>query len=239
MSKSIDGISQRGAALIAAGAYSVLFVVAIINEILVGQQFVVSENAAKVVQNIRANEMLFRIDILHFLILFICDFMVTWALYIFFRNVNKAFSLLAACFRFTYTVISSVVLLTRVIALKILDDTQYSTLVGEDQLNANIILLLNTYKSGWHIAFIFFGFHIFILGYLTFTSKYIPKFLGILFMIASFGFVIYSFTCLLLPSPMNYKSIFKGVIGLIAFAGELSFAVWLFLRGGLRSHNVL
>jgi hypothetical protein len=66
-----------------------------------------------------------------------------------------------------------------------------------------------------------------ILGYLIFKSGYFPKILGVLFVIASFGYLIDGLLHVLLA---NYQ---KGPVYLalpIAIA-EIAFPLWLLIKG--------
>ena len=71
----------------------------------------------------------------------------------------------------------------------------------------------------------------FVLGYLVFKSDYIPRILGVLLIIASFGYLINSFANFLLPNYANYEAIFQIVLGVPMFIGELSLCLWLLLKG--------
>ena len=85
----------------------------------------------------------------------------------------------------------------------------------------------NAYDYGFTIGIVFLFLHALILGYLIFKSGYFPRILGILFMIASLGYLIDSFSHVLIP---NYKT---GPVYLalpIAIA-EIAFPLWLLIKG--------
>ena len=78
---------------------------------------------------------------------------------------------------------------------------------------------------------VFFGFHLFILGYLIVKSGYISKTIGVLLIIAGFGYLIDSFANFLLPNYNDYKNIFLMIVVIHGVIGELSFTFWLLFKG--------
>ena len=75
------------------------------------------------------------------------------------------------------------------------------------------MLFNDLYETGIQIAKIFWGLWLFPFGYLVFKSDYIPKILGVLLIIAGFGYLIDSFTFFLFPTFPE--------IGLFTWLGEL------------------
>lgn len=76
-----------------------------------------------------------------------------------------------------------------------------------------------------------FGLHLLVLGYLIFKSEYIPGFIGVLLLIAGLGYLIDSFANFLLPNYADYASIFMLIVVVPGVIGELSFTLWLLLKG--------
>ena len=105
------------------------------------------------------------------------------------------------------------------------------------------MLFLNAYQYAFNIAFVLFGLHIFGLGYLIFTSDYIPRILGVLLMIASVGYLIDSFASVLSSNYASNEALFIVFIAVPAIISELSLTVWLLIKGGKvqqrdnRAHN--
>ena len=83
---------------------------------------------------------------------------------------------------------------------------------------------VSQFGYGLFIAQIFFGLWLFPLGYLVIESRYIPRILGILLIIAGFGYVIDSFGKFLFP---NYNP----TIAIFTFVGEVTFLPWLLIKG--------
>jgi hypothetical protein len=158
------------------------------------------------------------------LINFVADVVAAWAFYLLLKPVNASLSLLTAWLRLVYTIISVVALLNLVMAFHLLNTPDYLTLMGSDPLHAQLKLLLSSFRTGWSIAFIFFGFHLIALGCLVYRSGYIPKLLGVLLAIAGVGYVLYHVGPYLLPKA-NLEFLF------VTFFGELFFMLWLLIRG--------
>ena len=230
MTNPIADISQRKAALIAGLGYLIVFVISIPANFWEG--LVVQGDAATTASNIIANELIFRIGIASWLIVLIADALVAWALYIFLKPVNKSLSLLAAWFRLVYVAIFGITLLNLFVVLQLSRGTDYLSVFGTDQLQAQMMLFLTAYDFGVVISFVFFGLHIFLLGYLILKSNYIPKILGVLLIVASIGYQINSFANVLLPNVANYEAtLFIVTVAVPAIISEFLLTLWLLLRG--------
>jgi hypothetical protein len=148
-------------------------------------------------------------------------------LYVLLKPVNKTLSLVAAVSRLAMTTIHGVNLLTRFIVLLLLSGATYLTVFEPAQLQAQVMVFLDAYNYGFTIGIVFLFLHALILGYLIFKSGYFPRILGVLFIIASLGYLIDSFSHVLIA---NYKT---GPVYLaipIAIA-EIAFPLWLIIKG--------
>lgn len=172
------------AALIAGLGLLIMAIAAPFAELYVYPQLVIRENAMETVQNILANKTLFNSAIMGYLIAFLCDVLVAWALYLFLKPVDENLSLLTAWFRLIYTVIALVALLNLVTVSGLLSAPSSLAQSQPDQLYAQVMLLLTTFRSHWYFGLLFFGIHLALLGYLVFRSNYIPKIMGVLLIIA-------------------------------------------------------
>lgn len=76
-------------------------------EFYITPKLLISGNIEQTTQNMVAHGRLFGAAILCYLITLILDVVIAWALYILLAPVNRAFSLLTAWFRLTYTTIAS------------------------------------------------------------------------------------------------------------------------------------
>jgi hypothetical protein len=219
---SHSDISIRTAALIV--GLTIFLPVAPYAEYFVYQKLVIPGNTAATVQNIIENRMLFLSGILGYVIMFILDILIAWAMYIFFTPVNKALSLLNAWFRLIYAAIAIVSLFNLVNVLQLVTSTDYSTVFEPQQLHAQVKLSLNAFGNGITVGFVFFSINLMLGGYLAFRSGFIPKTFGILLIIAGIGYLTTSLKPFLFP---NYSLDFI----MITYLGELIFAFWLLIKG--------
>jgi hypothetical protein len=184
---------------------------------------IVPGDAATTANNIMASESLFRTGIVSSLIGQMIFILLVLFLYKLLKPVNKKHALLMVIFWLVGVPIAMLNELNQFAPLLLLSDADYLTIFKADQLHAQVMFFLDLHNDGILIAQIFWGLWLFPLGYLVFKSDFIPRILGILLMIACFGYLIDSFTIILFPS-------FKG-IALFTFWGELLFPLWLLIKG--------
>ena len=219
-----QGITLRQAALVAGFGLLIMTFAAPFAEFFVYSKLVVAGNIEATVQNMRADGGLLLAGIFAYLITFICDIIVAWALYILLIPVSRSLSLLTAWFRLVYTVIALFGFLKLVTVFRMLNAPDYLAVFGSDQLHAQLKLLLGAFRYEWGIGLILFGIHLLMLGYLVYRSAYIPRFLGILLVVAGLGWVTHELGPYLLPNA-DLGFLF------FTFLGESVFMLWLLIRG--------
>ena len=217
-----EGLTLRQAALTAGFAY--LLGPVVFAEFSLWPKLVIPGNIEQTVQNIAAHGGLFVAAILCYLINFILDVVIAWALYVLLAPVNRSVSLLTAWFRLVFTVIALFALLNLTTVYRLLNTPDYLTAFGSGPLHAQVMLLLNSYRYDWSMSLIIFGIHLGLLGYLIYRSGYIPKVIGILLVIDGLGWVITSLKPYLYPNA-DLRFIFA-----TSFV-ELILPLWLVIRG--------
>lgn len=218
-----EGITLRQAALIAGFAYLLSPVTTA--EFSIMPKLVIAGNIDQTIQNIVVHERLFAVAILFYLITFIEDVVIAWALYVLLTPVNRAMSLLTAWFRLVYTAVVFYALLQLVNLYRLVRTPDYLTLFGPGPMRAQVKFLLDSFRSDWSFSLVIFGIHLVLLGYLIYRSGYIPRILGILLVIDGLGWVIDSLSPFLYPNAHLRRFLF------ITFLGELFFMLWLLIRG--------
>jgi Domain of unknown function (DUF4386) len=224
--------SQRQAAMIAGLGLLIMAIIAFFANFSVIQGLVVPEDAAKTVSNIMANQMLFRLGIAGFVVVLICDVLVAWALYVFLKPVNQSLSMLAATFRLVYTAIFAAALFNLANAFQLVSGASYLNTFTAAQLQAQVMMSLESFQYAWQIGLVFFGFHLLVLGYVVVKSSYVPKVLGVLLVIAGFAYPLDSFAHFLLANYADYKTFFLIIVAVPGILGELSLCFWLLIKGG-------
>ena len=177
-----------------------------------------------------ASETLFRTYIASWVIVLAFDTLVAWALYIFLKPVNKSLSLLAAWFRLVFVAIFGIALVNLLSVLPLISGADYLTVFEPNQLQAQAMSFVNAYAYGINISFVFFGLHVFFLGYLIFKSDYIPRILGVLLIVASLGYFIDSFASILSSNYANNEALFILFVAMPAIIAELSLTLWLIFK---------
>ncbi|NHF59688.1 DUF4386 domain-containing protein [Flavobacteriaceae bacterium TP-CH-4] len=224
-----EPVALRRAALIAGWGLFFMTLFALYAIYFIFQTLILPEEIEMTIENIRANELQFRIGIGCYLVVIVLDVLVAWALYVFLKPINRDISLLAAWFRLVYSGIYAVALTHYFNVLQLLDSTDYIPLLEMDGVKAKTMLSLQAFNDTWAIGFVFFGLHIAFLGYLAFKSAYVPKILGILLILAGLSYLIDYFARFLFPeNPLPVSTYFGW--------GELIFMFWLLFKGSKIVH---
>ncbi len=209
------------AALITGVSFLFMIVGAIYAEFYVRAKLIIPGDISTTAQNILEHEVLFRMAIYSYVIVFISDLLVAWGLYVFLKPVNKNLSLLTAWFRLLYTALATIALFNLMDTLRHLSE----------QLNAQAMLSLHAFNDGWAIALLFFAVHLLLLGYLVCKSGYIPKLIGIILMIAFLYYLIDNSVKILTPGFEKFDFIILQILGIPAWIGEIALAIWLLIKG--------
>ena len=220
------GMSMRQAALVAGFTSFAPLVLGGVPfaEFYVFARLIVPGDTAETVLNILANRSLFLTGVFAHLITFVADVILAWALYVLLVPVHRALSLLTAWFRLVYTAVALSALMHLVSAFRLLDDGTFAETFGPEQLHAHVEVLIKSFKYEWSLSIAIFGIHVALLGYLVARSRYIPRILGVLLVIAGLGYVINYLR------PYLYPDLDTRFLS-VTFFGELIFAVWLLVRG--------
>ena len=174
-----------------------------------------------------ASESLFRLSIVIALIVQLVNVLLVLVLCKLLKPVNKNHAVLMVIFFLVSVPITMLNELNQFAALLLSSGADYLTVFTADQLQALVPLFLGLHEHGINIAGIFWGLWLFPMGYLVFKSGYIPRILGVLLIIAGFGYLIDSFTFYLLP---NLYATISQFIQFTLF-GELLLPLWLLIKG--------
>jgi hypothetical protein len=189
---------------------------------------IVPGDAAATVSNLLASEWLFRLGIVGDAVVFLSEIVLIALLYALLKPVSQTISLAAVYARLAMVVMQGMNLLNYFFVLLLLSGADYLTVFEPDQLHALALLFLNAYEYVALIWGAFFGLHTLLLSYLVYKSGFLPRILGILMVVASFGYLLDSFGNFLLP---QYDALYASVVVLLALLGELPLALWLLIKG--------
>ena len=164
---------------IAGVGYLFIFVTGIFSNFFVMESLTVPGNAAATVNNISDNQSLYRIGILSFIIMVVWDVVLAWALYVLLKPVNENLSLLSGWLRLVNSAIFAIALFNLFNVLQIVSNADYLKVLSREHISTQVMQSFEAFNHTWLIGLVFFGLHLIVLGYLIFTSGYMPKFIVI------------------------------------------------------------
>jgi hypothetical protein len=221
----------RRAALIAGWGYLAIFLLALFANFVGREQLIEPGDAGRTLANIIDSETLFRAGTVSFMVVFVADVVIAWALYAFFRPGDRDLSLLTAWFRLVYTVLLGVALVSSLVVLELVRG-EHLTAFGQAALESQVQLNLDAFDYAWLIGLACFGVHLILLGALVFRMDAAPRVIGVLLVLAGTAYVFDTLANTLLPSYEDHEDLFLAIVAVPSLIGEFAFAVWLLLRGG-------
>lgn len=172
---------------------------------------------------------LFKMELAGWLMIFLTDVLVAWALYIFLKEANKNLALLMAWLRLAYTVFLGVAIANLINVLNLVE-TKYS--MNQEILIQLIMNHLNSFESLWSNGLIVFGFHLLLLGFLTYISGFVPKFWSILLSVAGISYIFIHGSKFVNLNYANQLDTIEMILGIPMSLAEIGLAIWLLIRGG-------
>ncbi len=141
------------------------------------------------------------------------------------RPVDQVLTIAIVVFRILATAIFAFAELFYFAPSLLLTSESYLKSFSPDQLNTLTLLSLNLYGVGGAMSLAFYGVASIGIGYLIFRSQYLPRWLGIVYVIGGACFVLRTFTFVLFPQ-------FPGTIfQLPQVLAILLLAIWLLAIG--------
>lgn len=214
-------------ARIAGILYLVIIVCGIFSEAFVRTQLFVPDDPAATADNILRSSGLFRVGFAADTIMLFCDVAIAVLFYLLLKPVSKTLSLTAAAFRLIQAAILGFNLLNYYAAFLLLSGDIYTNAFTAEQLKTLALLALELHSHGYDLGLLFFALSSMILGYLVTRSVAFPAVFGYELIAAAVVYLVGSFTRFLLPDAVPVIAP-AYIIPLIA---ELSFCLWLLLKG--------
>ncbi|MDX1521894.1 MAG: DUF4386 domain-containing protein [Anaerolineae bacterium] len=210
------------------GLYLVIFILGPFAFFLGRTSVVVPGDPTATVNNLMASESMFRLGMGAETVIVLIEIVVSAMLYVLLRPVSRPLALASALARFAQSVLQAVNRFTAIPAQLLRGGTGYLVVFEPDQLNALVLLFMEVNAFVIIIWGLLFGFHLLLLGYLVYKSGFWPRFLGILLLIGSLGYLAQSYGHLLAP---QYDNLLSTVVVVLSVPGELAFTVWLLWKG--------
>jgi hypothetical protein len=204
--------------------YLILAVCGGFAEFFVRQSLIVRGDAAATIGNILSAQPLFRLGIVAELVGQVAFVLLVLALYRVLKPVQRQHARAMVAFVLVAVTITSLNMLNQFAALYLVNGGNHLAAFDAGQLDALVLSFLDLHQAGYMIAQVFFGLWLLPLGYLIVRSGFIPKLIGVLLMIACFGYLTDVATFFLAPG-------FGVTVSEYTFIGELLLMGWLLVRG--------
>jgi len=223
-----ESMNPKTAIVKAAGlTYVIIIVIGVLNSIFIDARLVINEDISLTINNILANEFLFRFGGACVLILYLLVIILSVLLYVILKNVNKNLALLAMVFRIGEALLGITTVLISFIVLGLLNNQFHTTSIENAKLNVLVAALLDLRTTGLYIVLLLVGLGGTIFFYLFYKSFYIPKVLSIWGMLTYLSMIILSFIGLLFP---EHPEIIEMVLYGLGTLFELTIGFWLMIK---------
>jgi len=222
-------LNRRVAARVAGAGYVAIFALAIFANFFVLEGLVQADDPAATVAGIQDDLSLFRLGLIAFLAVFVLDIAISWALYVVFRDVHRDLAVLAAWSRLVYTVFLGVALVYFFQVIQWVGDSEYLAALGQEQIEAQTMLAVDSFESTWLVGLIAFGLHLVLLGALVLRSGYVPRIMGGLLILAGIAYGMDTLAHAVLADYDSVAGLMLAFVALPSMLGEGWLGLWLLL----------
>jgi len=218
--------STKKAARVAGLLYILASIPGVFSLLYIPSHFIVSGDAAATASKIAASEFVFRFGIVCEITGFTGFIFVVRALYRLLSGVNKSQASLMVTLMLVSIPISLLNVLNEFAAVALIRGTDFLSVFDKPQREALAMLFLHLHSQGFMVAQIFWGLWLIPFGVLVFKSGFLPRILGVLLVIACFGYLANSLVAFgILPSNAVSRAVEQLTIC------ELPIILWLLIRG--------
>jgi hypothetical protein len=207
--------------------YLLMGIPAVFSLLYVPSALIIPGDATATANNIQVSETLFRIGIVGELTFAAAFIFVVRALYRLLSGVNKAYASLMATLGLVSVPIWCLNVLNEIAALTLIRGPAFLSVFERSQLAALAMMFVELHRNGVAVAHTFSGLWLFPFGLLVIESRFIPAALGILLVVAGFGYLAISLGVLLSPP---YVNVILRVATLMT-AAEAPIILWLLIKG--------
>ncbi|MEJ2614728.1 MAG: DUF4386 domain-containing protein [Ignavibacteriaceae bacterium] len=217
--------SKYGIVKIAGLTYIIVIVIGVFNAVFIDSRLIINEDINLTVNNIIANEFLFRFGITCELVLYVTVIILSVSLYLILKSVNRNIALFAMVLRSGEALLGITTVLIGFIVLGLLNN-QVNTSSIE---NTHIIeALLSTRSNGLYIILFLVGLGGTLFLYLFYKSFYIPRILSVWGMLTYLSMLILSLAGILIP---KHPEIIEIVLYGLGTLFEVTIGFWLLIKG--------
>jgi hypothetical protein len=219
-------IPSKKTARLAGLAFLFMVITGLFAEIFFRQKVFVLSDIAATVSNISSNTFLYRTGIVSDILMSLGYLFTALVLFKLLASVNKNLAAVMVLLAAAGSALLMFNILNECAPLYILTGNDYLNVLGLNSRQAIAMLYYSLYEHGYMIGQIFFALWVLPLAVLIYKSGFIPKVLGVLFVIETiFGFLSV-FVHFLVPN----QSI-ETILLLPGTVAEFAFMFWLLIRG--------
>lgn len=219
--------AQRTAAKIVGIIYPIQMATGVFGEIVARGQLIVRGDPTKTAENIIAGERLFRLSIAGDLLTYILVMVLTWALYVLLRPVNRNLALLGAFFRLSELAVLCIATVNSLVVLRLLSGAPALQTFEPAQLHAFVSLAIHAQGAGMQVGFVLLGLGSAIYAYLLLKSRYVPKALALLGIFGALLLALGTVAIFISPALGRVGMSYMMPMGLY----EVGLGFWLLIKG--------
>lgn len=201
-------MNSRSLSKIAGFSYLIIFFAAIFANF-----FVLESILKNPLETVQQNSMMVRFGIVAFLITVVFDVVVAWALFKLYKS--HPLSGLSTYFRMMHAAIMGVAIFALPMTLTLRNELE-------------ILKQVEIFNTIWLIGLFFFGIHLILLGKIFVK----PKLIAIFLIIAGIMYMADTAAHFMMLNYKEYSSVFLAFVAIPSIVGEMSFAIWLLIKGG-------
>ncbi len=195
-------------------------------EMSIPSVFIVHGDAAATVSKIASSQLLYRLYIVSGLVSQILFVFLVLALYQLLKGVNRRQASLMVALVLVQVPMAFANTLCGFAPLVLSNGADYWSAFDKHQLDAMTMGFLSLQSYGTSAVMALWGLWLLPFGILVFRSGFIPRFLGVLLIIACFGWLGISVTSLLFPAYARIANQFT-----VLAIGEILIILWLVIMG--------
>lgn len=219
--------SPKRQARLAGALYLVIILAGMFAEVFIRPKILVAGDAAATARNLLTHASLYRVGLLTDLLTVVAAVAEGVIVYRLFKPLSSTLALTSLLIALVSNAGEMVSALIHLLPVLILHGGHAAQALPQGQWEELAQLAMRTHTGFLAITLGIFSFALCIDGYLVFVSTFVPRVIGVLLMVASACYLLNSVAYLAdLPlGPLD------GLILVPAFLGELSFCLWLLVRG--------
>jgi hypothetical protein len=218
--------SNKKTARMAGILFLMMVVFGIAAEVLFRQKVFYSGEINATTNAILSHVLLYRMGVLSDMLMSVSYLLTALVLYKLFSAVNKNMAAAMVTFATAGSIILLINILNQIAPLYILNGNDYLCNFSTSQQQSLAMLFYNLYQHGYMIGQVFFALWVLPLGILIFKSGFMPKGLGVLFIIETIFGLIAVVIHFLIPNET-----LESILMIPMMIAEFSFMFYLLIRG--------